>query len=833
MKLTSTLAAAALAATVSLTAPAGDWYVDSTRGDDGAAGTQAAPFATIKHALESAGEGDTICLADGTYSEYGLAVGNGITITSVSQDATAVTVDGQKKGKVFTLSGGATLSRITIQNGNATDSTRDDGANITVGGGSRVLACRVLNGVSGRNWDQAGGIFLASGLVENCLIKGNQAAYGGGLYVHATGACRVINCTLVENIGTNDGGQPSAAIFIERNNGGSINLWNTVCFNSKSSSDYAYGSRKDIFMRTGTFHNCAAVSIATQEGASTAGCTTIGQDAAHFDANYVPLASSVLFDGGDEPEISGYTWPVTDLAGMTRVQGEKVDIGCYETNADALVAANPRYAAEGWTNNTPCTLSVDVLGGKAPYSFAWDFKDGTTEQTSEPTVPHVFPAGAYSPKVTVTDANGTTAVCEEWPVLRFCAAAPMYVDASCASPLAPYTNRLHAATTLDEALLMTCAPETGFNPIHDNVTIYVAEGTYDAANVQSPSKSRIHLNKAIRIVGTADDPSKVVIRNKDKKQGWRVFWLEHPDAVLANVTVSGGSFKGNSGTANAGGGVRLVDGTITNCLLTGSFNAHSSGGGPAYGGNLYQCGGLVVDSTITAGGSTREGYSDLCGGNVCLNGGRMTRCRITDGIGCPWDGSDNYGNNVFAMAGRMDSCLVSGGQNGEYSVYVQGTAELVNCTIANNKSAYTTVANHSGVFVSGDTAKLVNCLFYQNGNSSSAVNNWGSANGMAFSNCAAQTEITDGTNCQLVTAEQLADTATCVPKTRREAKAVGIVSTLVDKGALVPKINGSYGLDLIGNPRRVGNNLDIGCYEVDGVGGLLICIGSCRMISTH
>jgi serralysin len=44
------------------------WYVSPT-GSDGAAGTQAAPFATLGHAVTVVAAGDTVVLADGTYPE--------------------------------------------------------------------------------------------------------------------------------------------------------------------------------------------------------------------------------------------------------------------------------------------------------------------------------------------------------------------------------------------------------------------------------------------------------------------------------------------------------------------------------------------------------------------------------------------------------------------------------------------------------------------------------------------------------------------------------------------------------------------------------------------
>ena len=174
----------------------------SPSGSDGNDGSQAAPKLTIQAAINATIDGDTVFIADGTYTgpgdmdlDFG---GRNITVTSKNGPSSTI-IDCQGSAasnhRGFNLHSGETsavISGLTIQNG-------------FVGG----------NGGGG----SGGGIYnSAVGLtVQNCILKNNTASYGsgGGFYnnvadsgrgTNTSGTAVVTNCIFIGNAASDGGG---------------------------------------------------------------------------------------------------------------------------------------------------------------------------------------------------------------------------------------------------------------------------------------------------------------------------------------------------------------------------------------------------------------------------------------------------------------------------------------------------------------------------------------------------------------------------------------------------------------------------------------------------
>ncbi|GMU81130.1 MAG: hypothetical protein AMXMBFR47_10010 [Planctomycetota bacterium] len=236
------LALAALLAVTALVsrAAAATYYVDPNCGDDnwkGISPTCAAPDgpkATIRAALLVAGSGDTLVLADGTYTgpdnrDLHLAPDVDLVIRSANGPAACI-IDCQALGRFLTLDGGQTfatlLDGLTIQNGNAASA----GAVLVSESSSLAVAtCTFTNNQSGSTGgaiSSSGGLFLSDSIFsgntatsnagavymqnnaaefERCLFTGNSAANEGAVYAQSARLTCTL-CTFEQNrAGTHDG----------------------------------------------------------------------------------------------------------------------------------------------------------------------------------------------------------------------------------------------------------------------------------------------------------------------------------------------------------------------------------------------------------------------------------------------------------------------------------------------------------------------------------------------------------------------------------------------------------------------------------------------------
>jgi predicted outer membrane repeat protein len=191
-------------------------------------------FATIQAAIDAAGSGDVILLADGVYTGAGNRDldfgGRNLVVKSVYGPAACI-IDCQGLGRGFVFAAGedstSAVWGVTITNGDAVDgggiyvnttaacgptlrnnvisycSASGDGGGIWIGGRTKVIHDRLSRNTAGGN---GGGIYVADGVtLSDNLIDYNSAARGGGVY-YAGGYGRIACNIVAENTAATSGG---------------------------------------------------------------------------------------------------------------------------------------------------------------------------------------------------------------------------------------------------------------------------------------------------------------------------------------------------------------------------------------------------------------------------------------------------------------------------------------------------------------------------------------------------------------------------------------------------------------------------------------------------
>ena len=155
----------------------------------------------IKNAINTASDGDTLNLSDGTYNEHDIVVNKNLTITgpktSNNNPPTAV-IDAQQLGRVFTINSGVivNLQYLTIQNGN-----KVTGGGIYNNGKLNVQRCSIQNN-NGSKYVLGGGVYNdvnGTLTIMDSNIFNNSASFGHGAGIDNFGTLNLINSNIYNN----------------------------------------------------------------------------------------------------------------------------------------------------------------------------------------------------------------------------------------------------------------------------------------------------------------------------------------------------------------------------------------------------------------------------------------------------------------------------------------------------------------------------------------------------------------------------------------------------------------------------------------------------------
>jgi len=638
-------------------------------------GTHISPFTTwvtastnIQDAVDVCYAGGVTCVDTGTYqvSEQ-VVLDKPITLLAPNGYSNTI-IDAQGKSRCLYLVGNqVVVDGFTLSNG-----TAGFGAGALLRDGTlrncRVNTCRA---------ELSGGGVKAYGdaLVEWCLIDGNTSyGSGGGVYANINSIIRnsFIHANTAQGMAEMDGGGGGVYLtdlaemrdcFVSDNEGwmgGGVMLlnggWLRNCtllanqaygvggglFNAegKACNSIIYYNEapeyRDLYADSSSLDNVLYCCLPDNAGE---GCITnrpalLGIRNPHIDA-----ASPCIEAGSTNYVESGQR----DIDDEQRVFDRTVDMGCDEyipTNITGNIDVNI-IGEFGTIVNDDVELFADISGRAQGYVWyvAAPGSTGVIADTYQIS-PIWTNVGTYSVILAASNLTMMSAVTVQVQVIegRF----TNYVSKA-GTHVSPFTSLATAATNIQDAI----------DACYADGVVMVDTGVFQEV-------AEILLDRPVTLQGLAGRNETVLDGNNVQ----RVIRVNHDRARLENLTVA-------NGLAEHGAGVYIMDGIISNCVVSSCGSTNVTGGG------IYAVGdSKVCDSDID--GNTAF-YS---GGIIAANHSAIERCTIRNNVAVDKGAGIRLMQNAHILYSYVEGNLLHQGRGG--GIFLEAGGEVGHCIVNSN-----------------------------------------------------------------------------------------------------------------------------------------------------
>ena len=630
----------------------------------------------IQDALNVAARNDLVLVTNGLYDTGGLSLDHVltnrvivppfVTLQSVNGPSFTAIVGYQLPGAVngigavrcAYLKTWAVLSGFTVTNGatlvSGNEYTQLSGGGIYCGDTSPVITNCVICGNSAYWW--GGGLY--KGYLTKSEVRGNSAAFGGGIYGGTADTSR-----LVGN-------------FAHGSGGGACDTMLVSCEVTSNSADSGGGVA--FQMGDGDINSCTITANSARFGGGIVAtprsyinnCIIYYNQACPPSQNYASgglfagCCSTPLPSGGGpnfsiDPQLasSSHLSVSSPCRGAgTRAFFEDIDgdpwltfpsVGCDEFIPGSVTGALTVAIRAPFTNAAlGSRLNFSALINGRTSASAWDFGDGII-LSNHPYADHAWnSAGNYIVSLTAfneTFPQGLRATLN----VQVLPPATLYVALGNSNAVPPYNSWVTAAPDIQSAIDLAIP----------GALVLVGDGVYDLGGraVSDTMTNRVVVDKPITLASLNGPSSTFIIGAQAPGGGCgdsavRCVYLADGSTLSGFTLTNGATRTAGDLESQAKGGAAWcpsVSPVLTNCVLSGNRSFQRAGG--AYGGTLRNC--IVANNASTDGGGVFSSalYQCLLVGNTAVSG-----------VACfsLLQNCDLVANSAGSYRDTLDNCIV-------------------------------------------------------------------------------------------------------------------------------------------------------------------------------